>query len=143
MQPSAFIHGWIRQLTAALVWSVTGSYDPNTDWDNSVPWSHGYLPSSGEPRTFEDISNEMLKNQDIDQLFKQMKWHDGWSALPRKYPKDIYSFELSFIQNLEPWQGLNVVFRHRFYNSTSVWKILFKASQNILASLKQAIESQS
>src|SRR5688572_30478530 len=130
MQPSAFIPGWIKPLTAALVWSITGSNDPDTDWENSVPWSQGYLPSSGEPSSFEEISNKLLKNQDLAQVFEQMKWHDGWSASPRKYPKDIYSFELSFIQNPDRWQGMNLVFRHRFYNSTTVWHIWFNASQS-------------
>jgi hypothetical protein len=140
MQPSAFIPSWIKQLTAALVWSVIGFHDKETDWDNSVPWSHGYLPASGSPINFDEVAAELAKNRELDHEFEQMKWHNGWSAMPRNYPKDIYSFELSFVAEPERWEGKNIIFRHRFYNSTSVWHNWLKASPKTLLTLKETVD---
>jgi hypothetical protein len=62
LQPTAYIPQWIKQLTAALVWSVIGFNDKETDWDNSVPWSHGYLPASGSPINFDEVAQWLVRH---------------------------------------------------------------------------------
>jgi hypothetical protein len=133
-QLGIIIPGWIRQLTAALVWSLIGRHEPNIAWDEVRVWSPGLVMTS-EPITSENAVSLLSKHHDLEQYFNKMPWRLGWSAYPKKYPADIYSFDLCFPEDIENWQGMNVGFRHRFYNGISVWYVWLKAPQEIVNAL--------
>jgi len=128
------IYWWIKQLTAALVWSLIGRYEPNIHWDETRVWSPG-LVITGEPFTTENAASLLSEHHDLEQYFNKLTWHLGWSAYPKNYPADIYSFDLCFIEDKENWQGMNIGFRHRFYNGISVWYAWLKVPQEIVDSL--------
>jgi hypothetical protein len=139
-QPGANIYGWMRQLSAALVWSVIGLYEPDIQWDNALAWSPGFLPIA-EPITSEKAASLLGDYHDLEKReFDKLSWRPGWSAAPKNYPADIYSFEIGFPKDRQDLLDMNVVFRHRFYNSTSVWYVMFKAPQEIVDVLVTSID---
>ena len=109
----------VRQLTAASVWSVIERHEPNIQWDEALAWSAGFV-AIDEPITAERAASLLQESHDMEQQFHKMPWLLGWSAAPKHYPSDIYSFDIGFPEDIENWQGMNVILRHRFYNSTSV-----------------------
>jgi hypothetical protein len=121
-QPGINPRGWIRQLTAALVWSVVGKYDPQTRWDKAGPWSPGII-TENIPIEVEEAAFLSFRNQNVEMELNALPWHKGWSSEPRRYPEDIYSFDICVLESLEEWDGTEIMFRHRFYNDTSVWYI--------------------
>jgi len=133
-QPETNIKGWCRQLTAALVWSVTGRFEPTINWDKALPWSPQYLESVGAIPTNEALSR-LGEYQNLEEQFDKMRWELGWSATPRRYPPDIYTFDLCRLEEPDKWQNMNIVFRHSFYNKNFVWYVLFNAPKQIINSL--------
>ena len=129
------IREWFKQLTAALIWSIVGRHDPNLQWDNASVGSLGFVETAG-PITFQKAVSIRQKNANLERQFNEMQWYSGWSATPKSYPDDIYSFDLSFSENIV--EGVNVFFRHRFYYNTSVWYVLFKAPPEIVDTLVAA-----
>jgi hypothetical protein len=84
-----------------------------------LAWSPGFVPTSVaiDP---EEAAQFFIQNRELEAQFNSFDWYYGWSAGPREYPTDIYSFDVCFLDNPEEWEGMEVVFRHRFYNRTSV-----------------------
>ncbi len=140
-QAGTNVDSWIKQLTAALVWSVVGRCEQNVQWDKAEPWSAGFITIS-EPITSEKAIFLMKQNDYIEQQFNTLSWYFGWSAYPKNYPADIYSFEICFPEDLNKWKNANVIFRHRFYNSTSVWYVWFLAPQEILNILVNTVNQK-
>jgi hypothetical protein len=134
-QSYANIVVWIKQLTAALIWSVTGRYEPSIQWDDSLAWSPGFIPTNG-PLTTEYARVILWDYDDFEKELNKLVWLPGWSAEPKKYPEDIFAFDLFFPENVEKYAGMNVIFRHRFYNSISVWFVWFRAPQETITVLK-------
>lgn len=132
---------WVVQLTAALVWSIVGEYDPASQWQSAWSWSPHYVPTP-EPILFQDAAKLALQRTiaqtEIDQRFT---WWSGWSSKPRSYPPDIYHFALCFLSNPEEWDGKEVIFRHQFYDSLH-WYVWFETSSNTKAILMDAVRNK-
>jgi hypothetical protein len=127
INPQTKIHAWLRQLTAAMIWSIIGKHDSYFNWDKTWVWSPGYVLTSG-PLTREEAKQRFIQNRNIELKLNIFNWHLGWTAKPREYPKDIYTFELCFLDYPEEWNGMNIMFKHRFYNDISVWYTCFMVS---------------
>jgi len=139
-QPRANIYGWMRQLSAGLIWSLIGLYNPNIQWDKALVWSPGFV-TLAEPITTEKAASLLGEYHDLEKReFDKLSWRSGWSAVPKNYPADIYSFDICFPEDIQDLLEMNVAFRHRFYNSTSVWYVLFKAPQVIVDVLVASID---
>lgn len=65
LKPEVRIHTWMVQLTAALVWSVIGDYDPDSDWRNAWSWSPHYVQTTG-PVSFEDAAYTALQSKLVE-----------------------------------------------------------------------------
>jgi hypothetical protein len=128
------IRPWMCQLTAALVWSVIGEWMPTNDFESAWVYSHDFI-SSHEPMQHEDYEREKAKAQRSKTFFDSLAWNRGWPSGKNNYPSDIFSFDLSFIDNSEQWDGRNMIFRYRFYNSMR-WYVWFKASAEAKQLLK-------
>lgn len=129
------IKAWMRQLTAALVWSATGDFDEAIEWDKATVWSPEFVPSKGDILEIEQAGLELQKLQTTkaEVLKASTWWWRGWSAEPRNYPPDIYRFEISFLPSQYFLQGdnkLEIIFRHWFYSKYS-WYVWFAASEKI------------
>jgi hypothetical protein len=139
-QPSVNPRDWIRQLTAALVWSVIGKHDARIEWDKSRVWSPGLFPII-EPIDSEKAAELFIKHRDIEGELNALDWHSGWSPKPRNYPMDIYSFDICFLESPQKWEGIDIMFRHRFYNNTSVWFLGITVPAEIKSLLRSAVDN--
>lgn len=137
-QPSVKIREWIVHLTAALVWSVVGKHEQSNEWEVAWAWSPGFVPTSVEIDP-DEAAQFFVQNREFEAQLNSFEWYCGWSARPREYPKDIYSFDVCFLENPEEWEGMDVVFRHLFYNRASVWYAFFKGSIESKACILKAV----
>jgi hypothetical protein len=139
-RPTVQIQTWAVQLTAALVWSVVGNYDPASRWNDAWSWSPHYVPSTG-PKPLEDAAQRALRDMLVRNKIEQLStWYSGWSSKPKSYPADIYRFALCFVPKPEEWDGKGVIFKHQFYNST-IWYVWFETSAQIKAILMDAVKA--
>ena len=53
---AAEIESWVKMLTSALLWSVTGTHDTGSDWINASAFSPSYFPGS----LVADLTPELL-----------------------------------------------------------------------------------
>lgn len=117
--PKANIKLWVKQLTAALIYWTTKSFDTSIDWKSARSWSPHFSPAHA-PTTvdfFSFIANPLMKLADSNNRFY---WCDGWMRKPHGYPRSIYYFHLRFAND-------RIYFRHTFYD-TYQWFISLKAS---------------
>jgi hypothetical protein len=158
LESSVELAKWMRQLTAALVWSVVGKRDTLQDWDKAWSWSPTWHPTnSPEILKGEDKTPYWTTKLQIEEYLKNLSWAEGWSAEPRKYPADIYSFGLHIVEPSEldeaplsydavfgdkasiGTSSTRILFQHRFYNAILVWYVGFVASQEAVTCLAKAI----
>lgn len=127
--PSVDIRGWICQLTAALVYDATKTFDSTINWAEAIAWSPNWIEAvRPSPLKLEHI--EFKKRGKVQAWLDQLDWEEGWSATPREYPANIYTFQLHFER-----QG--AIFKHSFYNRYT-WYAWLGASQETLAKLKRS-----
>ena len=136
------VRAWMRQLTAALVWSVIGEFDSSIEWRNVAIWSPELVPDIGllgpEQAALRLKRLQAIK-ADIDRL--SLHWWSGWSSFPESYPPDIYRFEISFLPSqylLQDSGEQEIIFRHWFYAQFS-WYAWFTASQQVKQGIMDVI----
>lgn len=138
LEADAQTPNWIKQMTAALLWSAVGEYDPATDWNSAWAWSPHFVKVVGPISTSEARKKAvryMAAETKIDNTFT---WVQGWSAHPRSYPSDIFRFEISFVKKSEDWDGKQIIFKHFFYNSIK-WYVWFATSVETVRLLQEAL----
>lgn len=138
--PGVNIRAWMRQLTAALLWSLFGKHEAALEWEESWAWSPGFMPIS-EPVTARQAASFLSDTRNIELELEGLTWRSGWSSSPRELPADIYSFDVCFLEHPEDWDGKEIVFRHKFYNRTSTWYVGFAAPQEFKAILIDALDT--
>jgi len=131
------VYEWIKQLSAALVWSVVGEFDPAVKWDGSLVWSPLYVESTESMELIDRLS-QVVRNQMAERHIESFDWKIGWSAFPRNYPPEIYNFKICFSPTLIQKIDGEVAFRHQFYGSLN-WYIWFAPSQQTRQTLEEAI----
>ena len=131
---------WGRQLTAALVCDALGWLASSSiRWSKADVWSPDrYGTGTPDPKPFDysQAVQAVIEHQNRKKILDQQDWIEGWSAFPIPYPKNIYSFHISF----EP--GKVVWFRHKFYNRYTLY-VSFKASTQKIIRLRKKINSWS
>ena len=131
--PSTNIGGWIRQLTAALVYNAVQAFDLTIKWPEAIVWSPDWVAAEGPASLeLEQAISILEKQREIHLQLEQLTWEDGWSAHPRPYPSIIYAFQVRFEPNGE------VIFKHRFYNRYT-WYAWFSAAQETIAKLEEKL----
>lgn len=129
---------WIKQLTAAIVWSATGYYDPEIDWSKAQAWSPHFVRVN-DPISTDQALEKAIQNISAESTIdNNFTWWRGWSAKPRAYPSDIFHFQLSFVPHPTDWDGKQVIFKHVFYDSVK-WYVLFAASTRTVEILQEAV----
>jgi hypothetical protein len=123
---------YMRQLTAAMVWSVIGEFDCCINWDEARSWSPDFLAAKA-PGSISAVGRQ-LKRQKSEKASIQdraLHWWSGWSSFPKEYPPDVYHFDVSLMPSQYMLKGGNeqeVTFAHRFYGDFT-WYVQFVASQ--------------
>lgn len=130
--PQTDIRDWTRQLTAALVYDGTQSFDDTIKWNEAIAWSPDFLEKDDPTQIpLDQAESIILKKTEISTWLDTLDWHAGWSSYPRAYPPEIYFFELHFEDD-------EVIFKHRFYAQYS-WYVRFRTSHDTLSNLKRKI----
>jgi hypothetical protein len=120
------LYDWIKKLTAGIVYDGIGHHDPSIDWDKIDCWSTEYYDSKLATNQKAKL-DLLLKYDEFRKWFDSKNWIKGWSAYPRQYPADIYSFYFCF--DFE-----DITIKHCFYknyNCYASFKTSF-ANKNIL-----------
>lgn len=127
---------WMRHLTAALVWDGIGYFEYKINWSKTDVWSPHFIESSdGKPFKIRELAPIFLKKLWIQSELENLHWENGWSAHPRPYPSDIFSFQICFL----PY--CRIMFRYRLYVSY-VWYATFIASKKAKAILALKVHGQ-
>lgn len=134
------VFDWMRQLSAALVWSVVGDFDSSIDWKEAYVWNSLYLQSPS-PMTVLNAGLQVLINQGAEEHIESCKWESGWSSSPRSYPCEVYNFRVCFSPPFEQNKGREVAFHHQFYSCLN-WYVWFTPSLETREILKRAVELQ-
>lgn len=130
--PEMDIKGWIRQLTAALVYDAIQNFDDTITWNDVNPWSPDWVEASGPTSvTFEESVSTLDRKRTVQSQLENFDWIDGWSAHPRPYPSIIYHFQVHF----EPTE---IIFKHKFYNRYN-WYVWFSASPETISKLNDKL----
>jgi len=131
------VYDWMRQLSAALVWSVTGEFDSSIEWKEAYVWNSLYLQPSS-PLSVYDAGLQVLMNQGSVAHIESFDWKPGWSSSPRAYPSEIYDLRVCFSPPFEQNKGREVAFRHQFYSRLN-WYVWFTPSVKTREALRQAV----
>ncbi len=129
--PTVKINAWIRQVTAGLVWNITGEYDSLVDWNSVEVICPTFKPGHG-PLTRSDAIQWADDSAVLtQQLNNAADWYFGWSARKRPYPRDIYCFDVGINHGTSGNPDTTITFRHRFYNGASTWYATVQASEKM------------
>ena len=129
------IDGWIKQLTAVLVWDAIKSFDKSIDWEKAFVQSPNRLPhDSPEPPGIEKIIKYTEMSQAVDDMESKIHWTNGWSAYPRSYPPEIYQFYFTDAK------GNELIFKHRFYKNFNIF-VLLSANEKIINAIYERVSS--
>ncbi len=116
LHKDAQIESWVKTLTAALVWSVTGTNESGSDWDRAWLWSPSYyagrldVPLSTE--TFQAKIDKVIYTW--RHLEEAGRWRSGWQPHPDPFPPALYRFDVC----VEASKGTpTVIIRHSFFGS--------------------------
>jgi hypothetical protein len=114
--------GWMRQVTAGLVYDAIRAFDHRIDWDNTGSWSPSFVSSlPGTKYDGTNLYNEFRERSVWERdTLGSLDWFEGWSAKPRPYPKSIFRFQVHF-------EHREILFRFRLYSQYS-WYVAFQPS---------------
>ncbi len=138
LEPDAQLPIWIKQMTAALVWSAVGDFDPETNWSDAWAWSPHFVRVNA-PISVDQARERAIKSISAENAIdSNLVWLPGWSAKPKAYPSDIFRFQLSFVPQPTEWDGKQVIFRHVLYDSVK-WYVWFATSTRTVEILREAV----
>lgn len=129
---------WMRQLSAALVWSVVGDFDSSINWTDAFVWNSLYLQPTA-PMSVVDISREVLANHFAEQQILSSVWEPGWSATPRSYPPEVFKFRVCFSPPFERNNGREVALHFQFYHCLN-WFVWFTPSNDSRELIRRAVD---
>jgi hypothetical protein len=130
LSADALFWHWMRQLTAALIFDATETFIEGVNWNELPAWSpHRIQSENNEPMEFEKAASLLQEKDDIKKKLEELKWLDGWSAYPNRYPPIIYRFKIHFNDS-------EILFCHKFYNRYDCY-VLAKLPFEILAKIFQ------
>jgi hypothetical protein len=129
------IKGWMRQLTAALVWDGVRYFDKQIDWKKADAWSPHFIEALN-PIPFEVVKFKpiLFKKLSTESELEKLNWENGWSAFPRPYPEKLFSFQICFLSDRR------IILKYLFYNSYK-WYVMFKATKKAKARLATKIHT--
>jgi hypothetical protein len=109
LPPDINIRRWIRQLTAAIVYSAILRNDGTINWERIKVESPNWIPANG-PGTVEvnDAISYFAAMTKKESSMLNLTWDNGWSAHPRPYPTSIYKFNIHLSSDV-------IIIKHIFY----------------------------
>lgn len=111
------IRGWSVQLTAGLVWSVIGR--SAVDWSRAWAWSPSQYDSASV-----SASEAASNSEAAAEVEASGTWRAGWSARPRPYPRQLYSFKVRQSASAGGAE-CTMIFRHSFFERYQIYVQFF------------------
>lgn len=109
LPPDINIISWIRQLTAAIIYSAVLSNDGTINWERIEVVSPNFVPTNSPGTTeVKDAVSYFSQMNEMMSFMLNLTWVNGWSPHPRPYPKSIYRFNLHFSSDI-------LIMHHIFY----------------------------
>jgi hypothetical protein len=137
---AAEVESWVKMLTAALLWSVTGTHDTGSDWSNASAFSPSYFPG----RRDADLTPELLATTYDSNLYPWRNledsgnWRHGWQPEPVAFPAEIYRFDVCLATS----NGCKTaVFKHHFF-SAHPYYVRFETSEETLSRMDKYLEAE-
>jgi len=123
---------WIRHISAGLIWSKIGKFEPAIDWQYSIVKSPNFIPYNNPLPIVEAKKIALYMNESIRIINEDIDWKPGWYQKPHGYPNEIYNFSVSpFSQDKA---NTKYLMRHEFYNNF-IWIILVDIPNEIVERL--------
>ncbi len=133
----ARVPAWIKQLSAALIWSALGGYTHLIDWDRAEVWSPVYHSGSTARPTAQALGDfEGIAR--FEELVNRQHWHEGWTE-EQGYPHTIYQFRICLSD--EQLRGLPLtIIKHTFF-TWGTWYAFFCGSWRTRKSLQEFLDA--
>ena len=140
LDKAAEIEAWVKMLTAALLWSVTGTHDSGSDWVNALAFSPSYLPARRDaPLTPESIAGIHDRNlYTWRNLEESGDWRHGWQPYPDPFPADIYRFDVCLLATNG---GKTAIFKHHFFGAHPYY-VRFETSEEASSSMDTHLKAE-
>jgi hypothetical protein len=112
----AYINGkvkmkdWYSKISAGIVYTAIKKYEMRNRYDETIVYNLSYYASKDLGITKNEFEKEYYRNQYTLKTFDKMKWIDGWKSGPINYPKELYYFRLSIVNNF-------LFIQHVFFDS--------------------------
>ena len=141
LHQSAQVESWVGMLTAALVWSVMGTHESGSRWDQAWMWSPSYYPGRRDaPFSFQAcrsmIDRIVYTWRNLDE---SGEWRPGWQPHPHPFPPSLYRFDVCLKASNRP---SSVVFRHQFFGS-HLYFASFSTSEQTVAKIDEYLKAES
>lgn len=110
--------GWIKKVTAGLIWDATKEFSPELDWVEKAGVRDNFWLETGrdDPRLkFQEMVDHSEDRRSFIEKFDKFPWVDGWSAHPVAYPTNLYSFTFCYSPSGTLW------FCHTFFTRFRMW----------------------
>ncbi|MDB5049248.1 MAG: hypothetical protein JWO30_2319 [Fibrobacteres bacterium] len=121
---------WARLLTAGLIWDATEEYQEELDWNEESGVLDNYFRESTEKGlTATDLIESDREKQKHMTAYGAATWIEGWSAISKPYPRDLYNFRFVYgsLGHLH--------FEHTFFLKYKIW-VHVKASPELAEKVK-------
>lgn len=131
---SSILYKWMRQLTAALVWTATGTHDNGIEWSKAFVFCDRFIPESDTAlMTLADVAHRLEHRREERRYIDRFAslWSAGWTPPNGQYPRDIYRFEVSLVPSCDLTDdgSLLIVFFRHFFFGDQAWYVGFTTSR--------------
>ncbi|MFW6009133.1 MAG: hypothetical protein ACOCP8_07710 [archaeon] len=113
------LNEWIKQLTAALVYSVINKYDPSNKFVEGFVFRPFWISDRVINKGIENIVKNIKRKKQFQEFLEECEWFKGWRSGKNNYPESIYKFYFSIIDE-------SMIFKHIFFKRFN-WYVIFEA----------------
>jgi hypothetical protein len=140
LDKAAQLELWVKMLTAALLWSVTGTHDSGSDWANALAFCPSYLPGRRDvaltPESMASVYNRNLVTW--RNLEDSGDWRYGWQPYPDPFSADIYRFDVCVTPSNG---GKTAIFKHHFF-AAHPYYVRFETSEDTISTMDRYLKAE-
>jgi len=137
---STGVESWVKMLTAALLWSVTGKHDSGSDWNRASVFSPSYIPGNRDT----DLTPEHLAAAYDRNLYTWRnledsgQWQHGWQPDSGPFPPEIYRFDVCLDTAA---RRPTAVIKHHFFCKHPYY-VCFETSQEVISIMDRYLAAE-
>lgn len=140
LHKEADVESWVRMLTAALLWSVTGTHDSGCNWSDSEVFSPSYIPGRRDADlTPQSLAATYEKNLCTWRNLEETGlWRHGWQPYPDPFPPDLYHFDVCLAT---AYGRRTATFKHYFF-SAHPYYVQFETTGDTIAIMDSYLRAE-